>query len=273
MVPYQHTLGEPTGHLALERVTRLYKAISVPFLYKFFAFFFENSNIFLTFAVKKLQTPLTAMNKREKFVITINREVGSGGRTVGEKLAAKLSVPFYDKALIKALESKYNLTVEEIESLKGRSHSWWSDFKRAIGLGYAMSNNPDLKYSVLHEPDLLTTDDIFKTELEILKGIAETESCVVAGRSGFHVFHNHPNHLSILIQAPLNQRVQRVARKRGISEEEARETIVRVDEMRENYVQKYTGKSRYDTRNYDLVVNSAGKTEEEIANIIYQYIG
>ena len=60
------------------------------------------------------------MNKNEKFVISINRELGSGGRTVGEILARKLGVSFYDKALIKALEEKYNLTAEEIEKLVGR---------------------------------------------------------------------------------------------------------------------------------------------------------
>jgi cytidylate kinase len=213
------------------------------------------------------------MNRKEKFIITINRELGSGSRTVGEKLAEKLGVPFYDKALIKALEKKYNLTVEEIESLKGRSHSWWADFKRLIGMGYALSNNPNQKYSVTNEPDLLTTDEMFMTEQEILKGIAETESCVVAGRSGFYVFRNHPNHLSILIQAPKEQRIQRVMRKRNITAEEAEQIINDVDTQRENYVQKYTGTTRYDTRNYNLVIDSAGKTEEEIANIIMMYIG
>lgn len=213
------------------------------------------------------------MNKQEKFVITINRELGSGGRTVGRLLAEKLGVPFYDKALIKALEKKYNLTVEEIESLKGRSHSWWADFKRLIGMGYALSNNPNQKYSVTNEPDLLTTDEMFMTEQEILKGIAETESCVVAGRSGFYVFRNHPNHLSILIQAPKEQRIQRVMRKRNITAEEAEQIINDVDTQRENYVQKYTGTTRYDTRNYNLVIDSADKTEEEIANIIMMYIG
>ena len=61
------------------------------------------------------------MNKNEKFVITINRELGSGGRTVGEKLAEKLGVPFYDKAVVKGLMDKYQLSVEEIEMLKGRN--------------------------------------------------------------------------------------------------------------------------------------------------------
>lgn len=213
------------------------------------------------------------MNKKEKFVITINRELGSGGRSIGEKLAARLNVPFYDKALIKALEEKYNLTVEEIESLKGRSHSWWADLKRVMGLGYALSNSPEMKFSVINEPDILTTDEMFKTELEILRGIAETESCVVAGRSGFYVFRDHPNHLSILILAPLAQRIQRIMRKRNISQEEAEQIIKQVDEQRENYVKKYTGTSRYDARNYDLVINSAGRSEDEIVEMILKYIG
>ena len=64
------------------------------------------------------------MNKKEKFVITINRELGSGGRTVGEILAKSLEVPFYDKAVIKALTEKLHLTIDEIEKLnrKGRLH-------------------------------------------------------------------------------------------------------------------------------------------------------
>ena len=122
-------------------------------------------------------------------------------------------------------------------------------------------------------PDLLTTDEMFKTETLILQDLAVEKSCVVAGRSGFHVFRYHPNHLSILIQASMESRVERVARKQNMSKEEARKTIERVDKMRENYVKKYTGTSRYDTRNYQLVIAADDKTEEEIADIIMQYIG
>ena len=122
-------------------------------------------------------------------------------------------------------------------------------------------------------PDLLTTDEMFKTETLILQDLAVEQSCVVAGRSGFHVLRLHPNHLSILIQASMEYRVKRVARKQNITEDEARKTIEQVDKMRENYVKKYTGTSRYDTRNYQLVIAADGKTEEEIADIIMQYIG
>lgn len=227
------------------------------------------------------------MNKNEKFVITINRELGSGGRTVGQKLAEKLGVVFYDKALINALEEKYNLSVKEIEKLKGQSHSWWAELKRAITLSDPTIDNHqektacDTKAQIgyyIPRPDYssaqkLTSKEMFQTETEILEGIAKEESCIIAGRSGFHIFRDHPNHLSILIQASMPFRVERVMRKQNMTEVDARKTIDKIDKMRENYVKEYTGTSRYDTRNYDLVISADGKTEDEIVDLILKYIG
>ena len=211
------------------------------------------------------------MNKNEKFVITINRELGSGGRTVGRKLAEKLGVKYYDKALIKALQEHYHLTVEEIEKLKGRKHGWWADVERILKTSSGMSSNYFMPQKD-DEPDLLTTDEMFKTETLILQDIAEEESCVVAGRSGFHVFRNHPNHLSIFIQASMPFRIERVSRKQNMTEEEARKTIERVDMMRENYVNKYTKTSRYDTRNYQLVISMDQMSEDDAVEVIMDYI-
>ena len=213
------------------------------------------------------------MNLNERFVITINRELGSGGRTVGRKLAERLGVPFYDKALINALQEKYHLTVDEIEKLKGRSHSWWAEFKRTLRIGTLQSETNYYQVKMGEEPDILTTDEMFNTEKEILNGMVADESCIVAGRSGFYVFRNHPNRLSILIQASMDFRVHRVSQKQGLTPEEARKTIEKVDKMRENYVNKYTKTSRYDTRNYDLVISADGKTEDEIVDLILFYIG
>ena len=164
------------------------------------------------------------MKLNEKFVITINRELGSGGRTIGEKLAKRLGVAFYDKALIQGLQEKYDLTIEEIERLKGQKHNWWADFKRSLKItpNYVAPQIISAKGSI---PDFLITDDIFQSETEILKGIAEEESCVIAGRSGFFVFRDHPNHLSILIQAGMDYRISRLVERRGISREEAQRII------------------------------------------------
>ena len=208
------------------------------------------------------------MNKNEKFVITINRELGSGGRTVGRLLAEKLGVPFYDKALIKALEEKYNLTSEEIERMKGRSNNWWSDFERIVSLGHGMILDTPSK-----NIDVVTTNVLFKAEKEILEGIAHDESCVITGRLAFFVLKAHPNHLSIFIQAPMKNRLERVMRKQNVSEEEAANLINKIDKMREEYVKKFSGTSRYDTRNYNLVISMDGKTEEEVVDIILKTIG
>ena len=209
------------------------------------------------------------MNKKEKFVITINRELGSGGHTVGQKLAEKLNVEFYDKMLIRGLTEKFNLSVEEVEKMKGRSHSWWSELLNHFSVGQGMVPTGQIPAKL----DVPTTEEIFKVETEILKGIAETTSCIITGRSGFFVFRNEPNHLSVLIQASMPHRIERVMRKQNMTENEARKTIEKIDKMRENYVQKFTKTSRYDTRNYDLVISADDKTEDEIVELIMQYIG
>ena len=214
------------------------------------------------------------MDKNQKYVITINRELGSGGRTVGRKLAEKLNVPFYDKALINELKKKFNLDTEQIEKLKSGKSDWWKEFiNSALYLGQGMNELWYYQRMTGKEGFLVTSSDMFEQDKEILSKVAEEESCVIAGRSGFSVFANHPNHLSILIQAPLEHRIQRIMSKQELSREEAEKVIKKVDEMRENYVKKYSGTSRYDTRNYDLVINMEGKTEDEAVNLILQYIG
>ena len=211
------------------------------------------------------------MKQDELFVITINRELGSGGRTIGRKLAERLEVPFYDKSVIQQLKKKYNLTADEIERLKGQKHNWWSEFKRSMMM---MPNfvAPQVLPDYSSMPDFLITDEIFKAETEILKGIAADGSCVIAGRSGFYIFRDHPNHLSILIQASMKHRIERVMLKQNTTAEEAKAIIDEVDEGRENYVKKYTGSSRYDTRNYDLVINADEHAEDEVVEMIIHYL-
>lgn len=211
------------------------------------------------------------MNKNEKFVIVINRELGSGGHTIGRLLAEKLGVKYHDKAVISGLEEDFNLTKEEIERLKGTKNDWWDIICRFMQIGPGMSGELGITY----KPDgsgVLTADDIFADETEILKNLGSGESCVIAGRLGFHVFREHPNHMSIFIQASMPFRIERLMSKQNMTEEEARTVIEKIDEMRETYVKKYTKTSRYDTRNYDLVITADGKKEEEIAEYILQFL-
>ena len=214
------------------------------------------------------------MDKNQKFVITINRELGSGGRTVGRKLAEKMNVPFYDKALINELKAKFKLNTEEIEKLKSTKSDWWREFiNSALYLGQGMNELWYYQRMTDQDAHLVTSSDMFEMEKEILQNVASEDSCIIAGRSGFSVFKEHPNHLSIFIQAPLKHRIQRIMSKQNLSYEEAEKVIQKVDSMREAYVQKFTGSSRYDSRNYDIVFNMEGKTEDEVVDLILQYIG
>ncbi|MBR2165595.1 MAG: cytidylate kinase-like family protein [Paludibacteraceae bacterium] len=210
------------------------------------------------------------MNTNNKFVITINRELGSGGRTVGRKLAEKLGVEYYDKALIKALKEKYNLTAEEIERLKGQETGWWANLKRT--LSGPTTDDTFFVTSIGGEPELLEPEDVFRAETQVLKALAKENSCVIAGRTACYIFREHPNHLSIFIQASMPCRMARVAREQNMSKEEARMTIEKVDKMRENYVQEFTGTSRYDTRNYQLVINMDEINEDAAVDLILAYI-
>ena len=202
------------------------------------------------------------MNPNNKFVITINRELGSGGRTVGRKLAERLGVEYYDKALIKALQEKFDLSVEQIEKIKGQKQNWLAEFMQKMTFS---ESGYDLNQTV-------ESEDVFRAETEILKALAKDTSCVIAGRSGFYIFRDHPNHLSIFIQASMPCRMARVAREQNVSKEKACMIIEQIDQMRENYIKEQTGLSRYDTRNYQLVLSMDELTEDAAVDVIMEYI-
>ncbi len=212
------------------------------------------------------------MKLNEPFVITISREVGSGGRTVGKKLAAKLGVHYSDKQLIKALQEKFNLTVSGIEKLKGEKKSWISDFISAVAPIPKSSMLVDnAKYVDDFRKDV-NVKDVYEAEKEVLNAIADEGSCVIAGRSGFFVLKDRPNKVDVFITASRSKRVEHVMAKQGLTLEQAETIVDSLDEGRDNYVKRFTGLSRYDLRNYNLVLNMDNLTEDQAVDLILQYI-
>ncbi len=211
---------------------------------------------------------------KEPFVITISREVGSGGRTIGRKLAEKLGVRFSDKELIDSLQAKFNLSPKSIEELKGKKKRWLDDFIQMVA-PVPMSGllvNGDSDYISEYNTSL-NVNDVFEAEKEILNGIADQGSCVIAGRSGFFVLKDRPNKVDVLITASRENRIARIMSKQGLSRDKAQEVIEKVDNARDNYVLRYTGQSRYDARNYHIVLNMDYLTEDKAVDIILSYLG
>ena len=206
------------------------------------------------------------MNKNEKFVITINREVGTGGRTIGRKLAEKLSVKYCDKAIVDGLTQKFGLNIQRIEEIKAQKKSWWNDINNYYNILVNSASQP------MEAEVKLDNASMFETEKHILQEIATQTSCVIAGRTGFMIFREWPNHLNIFIQASMEHRVQRVMRRQNVSEKEAREIIAKLDASRETYIKKYEDTSRYDTRNYQLVISMDDLSEDDAVDVIMSYI-
>ncbi len=213
------------------------------------------------------------MDTNKPFVITISRELGSGGRTIARKLAEKLGVRHCDKEIIKQLTGQFGLSAYEIEKIKAKKKNWLTDFIDRVTpipntdsfVGFKPHPGEDWNKDV-------TSGEVFKAESEIIKGFAEEGSCVIAGRSGFFVLKDHPNKFDIFIHASRPRRIERVMLKQDLTEEQAGLVIDSVDESRENYVKRFSGKSRYDVRNYDLVLNVDNLTEDEAVECILNMI-
>ena len=206
------------------------------------------------------------MDNNQKFVIAINREVGSGGHAIGEELAKKLGVKFYDKAIVKELTKKFNLSVDELEEVRSSKFNWWNSLVESYMNRYRIEERFDVENTVA------TTDNVFKVESDFLRQLAEDESCVIAGRSGFYIFRDNPNALKIFITCDMPQRIERMMKVRNLTEEEAVKAIDKFDKGREAYTKKFSGKSRYDARNYDLVINVTHMSVQQTVNLILDYI-
>lgn len=188
------------------------------------------------------------MNRKEKFVITINRQFGTGGHEIGQELADRLGVKLIDKQLLQAVADKFHLTEKEAQRLERRRPSWWDDFSQFYQGFMSMH-----EYKV--NPREITSRQLFYAQAEAMKRIAGQESCVVVGRCGFDVFRKHPNKLSLFIHSSLDRRIARIEDRYKVDEDKARVLIEDNDYTRELYTKTFTGKDWYDARNYDLTLD------------------
>ena len=198
------------------------------------------------------------------FIVTIGREFGTGGRQIANKLGEILGVKVYDKRLLDDFKQRYNLTTEEMDRIRANKKSWWNDFVKYYQLSRLESGNP--AHDI--EETEITSEVLYNEEKRILEELVAQESCVVLGRTGFHIFRDYPNAFKVFLIADKPFRRDKVARRLNINEGSADLLINKVDEARETFTKTFSDRSRYDARNYDLVVNITGLEPEEIARFI-----
>ncbi len=204
-----------------------------------------------------------------KFIVTIGREFGTGGRQIANLLGEMLGVKVYDKKLLEELKQRYNLTQEEMDRIKAKKLTWWDEFAKFYQQAQAWANRP--YYEAVYVPNV-TSELLYEEEERILTALAEQESCVILGRTGFHIFRDNKDAFKVFLIADKPFRRDKVARRLNINEGSADLLINKVDEARENFTLSFSGKSRYDARNYDLVLNVSGLDPKSVAQFIAECI-
>ena len=181
----------------------------------------------------------------KRFIVTIGREFGTGGRKIASELAELLGVPLYDRQVLEPIREERNLTQEEVDQIKSVKPSWWYEN---------------------------VSQDLYNEEEKIVRELAEKESFVLLGRTGFHIFREDERAFKVFLMADRTFRRDKVARRLDIDEKSADELIDKVDEARENFTKTFSGNTRYDARNYDLVLNVTNLHPTEVARFIAECV-
>ena len=182
-------------------------------------------------------------------VITIARQYGSGGRTIGKKLAESLNIPFYDKELIAMAAKKSGLSQEVFEK---------ADEKATSSLLYSLvmgTDNFGSHFSTVS--DMPINDRLFMIQSDIIQHAALEGPCVIVGRCADYVLREHPNCFHVFIRAEHDDRVKRIVEEYGDPAAKADDLLQKKDKQRANYYNFYSNKKWADMNNYDLVVNSS----------------
>lgn len=184
-------------------------------------------------------------------IYTIGREFGSGGREVGEKLAAKLGIKLYDKELLQQAAKDSGFCEEIFEN---HDEKPTNSFLYSLVMDtYSVSG-----YSAAPFLDMPLNHKVFLAQFETIKKIAEKDSCVIVGRCADYALSDNPDCINVFIHADLDVRIKNVSRNLNITENKARDIINKTDKQRASYYNYYTSKKWGDSKSYNLSLD-AGK--------------
>ena len=184
-----------------------------------------------------------------KKVITIGRQCGNGGRTIGAMVAAKLDIPFYDKRLIEIVSQRSGLAQETIEQEGEYHHSSLLYNIAASGGFYA--------YDASRRSEMRLPDQINAYQTELIKEVAENGPCVIVGRCADYILKDRTDCFHVFIHGTMNERMKRVVAEHQISADRAKFHIMERDRKRARYYKHITDQIWGHAKNYDLCLNSS----------------
>jgi len=194
----------------------------------------------------------------KKIVITIGRELGSGGREIGKLVAEKLGVPFYDKELLSITAKESGLCEEFIEQ---HEEAPTKSFLYSLVMGVSNYNN-GIYNSVPFE------QKVFLAQFDAIKKVAAASGCVIVGRCADYALEEMENVFSVFIHAPKDYRIKKVSKNNNVSINEATDIVNKTDKKRSSYYNYYTNKKWGASSSYNLSIDGSMLSKDKIAEII-----
>lgn len=194
-------------------------------------------------------------------IITISREYGSGGRIIGEKLAEKLGIPFYDKVLIDMIAQDCGMAAGYVEEAS-ETMTMGQAFNIAT-LGY-YSVNPVI------ENVQIIAEDVFVAQSRIIKKLAEEGPCVIVGRCADYILRERDDVVNVFIHADYDSRVRMAVEEYNIDEKQVASVIRKSDKARAKHYAFYCEKKWGQIDNYHLIIDSARFGIDKSVDIIMQ---
>ena len=179
-----------------------------------------------------------------RYVITITRQFGSMGRPIAKRMAEMLGIEYYDRDLVDQAAEKLNLPVSVINEVEEKANS--------------LAKNPFFRMaSPLGSGTTTTQDKIFEAQQNIIKFLAEKETCIIVGRCADFTLSEMENAIHIYIYASYEARLEHCIKDMGMEETEARRMMAAVDKARESYHVNFTGYTPDDKSHKDILIDSS----------------
>lgn len=200
---------------------------------------------------------------RVSSVITIGRQYASGGRHVGEKLAERLGIPYYDKSIL-AEAARESGICEELFEKHDEKPTRSLLFSMMTGSSQMIGDTGTFMGMPLNH-------QIFLAQFEAIRHVAAQGPCVIVGRCADYVLRDQPNAISVFVKADLASRVVR-AIERGADSTKAEEIVRKQDKQRASYYNYYATDTWGDVNNYDLCVDTGKLGIDGTVDLLEQYV-
>ncbi len=197
----------------------------------------------------------------EKKIITISREFGSGGRTIGRKVAEALGIPFYDKELVDQIATESGFAPKYVEE-----HGEHSPGRSFFSYAFAPQGVPGVMNG------LSSADFLWNIQCNVILQLAEKGPCVIVGRNADYILKDRKDCLHAYIHADLPFRADRIVRLYGESEKSPEARLQEKDKRRRVNYQHYTGRTWGASQNYDICLNSSTVGVDACVDIILNIV-